>query len=140
MPNSNQDDFNYAEWEGSQYPVNVDLPANNGDRVTGSVVTREREFILHKIKHCVIGDEGDDPEQYSLNWSIQNDKRFWKGDSPPMARMFGSVHHGVWTPLGSPVKLPPKSTLYVELQNRYVPDGDPKQIQVIFEGLEYKGD
>jgi hypothetical protein len=131
--------FNYEDWESSKYTVNLDLPSTNGDSVEGSVVTRERPFILHRIKHTVVGEDGADPEQYSLDWSIQNEKRFWKGDSEPMARHYGSTHHGVWSPLSVPVPLEAKTTLYVRCVNRYN-DAEPttRKLQVVFEGLERK--
>lgn len=132
-----EQEFKYKDWESSQYTVNLDIPVTEGDAVDGSVVTRERPFILHRIKHSVIGEDGNDPEQYSLDWSIQNDKRFWKGDSAPMARVYGSTHTGVWSPLSVPVPLEAKTTLYVQLVNR---NGDAveRKVQVVFEGLEYK--
>jgi hypothetical protein len=132
-----EQEFKYKDWEASQYTVNLDIPTTEGDSVDGSVVTRERPFILHRIKHSVIGEDGNDPEQYSLDWSIQNDKRFWKGDSAPMARVYGSTHTGVWSPLSVPVPLEAKTTLYVQLINRNG-DAESRKVQVVFEGLEYK--
>lgn len=132
-----EEKINYKDWEASQYTVNLDIPTTEGDSVDGVVVTRERPFILHRIKHSVIGEDGNDPEQYSLDWSIQNDKRFWKGDSAPMARVYGSTHTGVWSPLSVPVPLEAKTSLYVQLINRNA-DQAERKVQVVFEGLEYK--
>lgn len=132
-----EQEFNYKDWESSQYTINLDIPVTEGDSVDGSVVTRERPFIVTQIKHTVVGEDGTDPEQYSLDWSIQNDKRFWKGNAAPMARMYGSTHTNVWSPLPVPVPLEAKTTLDVQLINR---NGDAvaRKVQVIFEGFEYK--
>lgn len=120
------------------YTVNVDLPADPGESVIGSIVINRRDFIIERIKHCVIGDDGTDPEQYQLDWSIQNDRRFWKGDQAPMAQLFGSVKTGRWQEISPPIPIEQQTTLFVKLTNRYAAGGLERRVQVTFEGSELR--
>jgi hypothetical protein len=125
------------KYEDSKYSVELVLPANPGEEVETTIVTRERPFALQQITHCVIGDNGTDSEQYSIDWSIQNEKRYWKGSSAPMARAaFGSVSTGRWIPFKQPIAIEAKTTLFVKLQNRYAAATSTRSIQVIFHGSE----
>lgn len=129
---------NARDYESSQYTVVLDLPGGPGEEVEGAVVTRERPFALQQLKHAIMGEDGTDPEQYQIDWSVQNEKRYWKGDQPPMAQMFGSVKTGRWYPFSSPIPLIPKTSLYVRVINRYAAEGDTRKIMISFEGLEKK--
>jgi hypothetical protein len=131
------------KYEQSQYTVDVVLPAAVGETVTATVVTRERPFALTMITHCVVGDLPDavtgarDPEQYSIDWSISNEKRYWKGGSPPMAQPgFGSVSTGQWISFPQPISIEAKTTLFVTVQNRYAAATVSRKIQIIFHGVE----
>jgi hypothetical protein len=130
--------------EQSQYTVDLLLPSTPGQDVTATVVTRERPFALMMITHQIVGDDpitagGPDPENYSIDWSIQNEKRYWKGGTAPMARAgFGSTATGVWITFPQPIPIEAKTTLFVTLQNRY-PATAPsveRNVQVIFHGVE----
>lgn len=120
------------------YTVNLDLPADPGESVTGSMVINRRDFIVERIKHCVLADDGTDPEQYQLDWSIQNDRRFWKGDQAPMAALFGSVKTGRWQEISPPIPLEQQTTVYIKLTNRYPAGGLVRKVQVVFEGSELR--
>lgn len=128
--------FNYENWEASTLTVTIALPGTENDSAGGDVVTRERPFIIEQLKHTVIGDDGTDAEQYSIDWSIQNQKRYWKGATAPMAKLFGSTHTDRWSPFRVPIAIPGKTTLNVELTNRYTGGGGPRTVQVTFEGFE----
>lgn len=130
--------------EQSQYTVDLILPATPGQDVTQTIVTRERPFALMLITHQIVGDDpinngGADPENYSIDWSIQNEKRYWKGGTPPMApAAFGSIRSGQWITFPQAVPIEAKTTLFVTVQNRY-PATAPaveRKIQVIFHGCE----
>ena len=130
--------------EQSQYTVDLTLPATPGESVTATVVTRERPFALAFISHQIVDDDpitggGADPENYSIDWSIQNEKRYWKGGTPPMAPAgFGSIRSGLWINFPQAVPIEAKTTLFVTLQNRY-PATSPKiqrHVQIIFHGVE----
>lgn len=131
------------KYEESQYTIDLVLPGIVGETVTATVVTRERPFAMTMITHCVVGDVPDpitgalDPEQYSIDWSISNEKRYWKGGSAPMAKSaFGSVVTGQWISFPQPVAIEAKTTLYVTLMNRYAAPGNSRKIQVILHGVE----
>jgi hypothetical protein len=131
------------KYEESQYTIDLVLPGTVGEEVTATVVTRERPFAMTMITHCVVGDVPDpatgarDPEQYSIDWSISNEKRYWKGGSAPMAQSaFGSVHTGQWVSFPQPVAIEAKTTLYITLQNRYAAPGNTRKVQVILHGVE----
>ena len=131
-------EFDWENWEPSRYTVNIELGGNPGDDALESVTTRERPFIIEQIQHVVVGDNGDDDEAYSLDWSIQNDKRYWKGSTAPMATTYGSTHHGRWQKESVPVGIEAKTTLFSRLVNYYQAAGEPRNIQVLFVGMERK--
>jgi hypothetical protein len=49
---------------------------------------------------------------------------------------FGSVRSGRWINFRQPIPIEAKTTLFVELQNRYAASGDTRKVQVIFHGME----
>ena len=126
-------------FEQSQYVVELELSGTVNETVETTIVTRERPFVMTMITHCVVGEDGNDPEQYALDWSIQNEKRYWKGPATaPMAKAaFGSVKTGRWISFPQPIPIEAKTSLFVKVINRYAADQeDPRTIQVIFHGLE----
>jgi len=120
------------------YTINLDLPDEPGQFGEGSVVINRRNFVLQQIMHCVVGDDGNDPEQYQLDWSIQNDKRYWKGVEAPMAQTYGSVKTGRWYPESVPVPLAVQTTLYIRVTNRYTGTPATRKIQILFKGMEQR--
>jgi hypothetical protein len=121
-----------------RYGLTMTLPANPGERVTGSVVINRSDFALMELQHCVVGDDGTDPMQYSIDFSLQNTERFHKGPNPPMALLFGSPRTNIWKPYAPPVKIDKNTTVYVELQNAYAAVGAERTIQVWLVGAEKK--
>ena len=132
------ENVNPKQFEDSKYTVELVLPADPGEEVETSIVTRERPFALQLITHQVIGDDdGTDTEQYSIDWSIQNEKRYFKGQGAPMARAgFGSTSTGRWINFRQPIAIEAKTTLFVKLQNRYTVSTETRKVQVIFHGSE----
>jgi hypothetical protein len=132
------ENVNPKQFEDSKYTVELVLPADPGEEVETSIVTRERPFALQLITHQVIGDDdGADTEQYSIDWSIQNEKRYFKGQGAPMARAgFGSISTGRWINFRQPIAIEAKTTLFVKLQNRYTVSTETRKVQVIFHGSE----
>jgi hypothetical protein len=129
--------------EQSQYTVDLTLPATPGQEVTGTVVTRERPFAMMMITHQIVDEDpinvGVEAECYSIDWNIQNEKRYWKGGTAPMAPSgFGSIRSGQWITFPQPIPIEAKTTLFVTLQNRYPATARAveRKIQVIFHGVE----
>lgn len=124
-----------------KYIVDLRVGGQAGDTVETSVTLRERPFTLAYITHQII-DDGNAPNPlvqhglYSIDWSIQNDTRFWQGDSVPMAdAAYGSIRTGNWIPFIKPIGLEAKTTIYVALMNRRTQPNE-YTVQAIFHGLE----
>lgn len=132
------DDNDIKNLLGQKYTANLILPGDPGESAESSVVINRRNFVMQQVQHCVVGEDGTDPEQYQIDWSIQNDKRFWKGDNAPMAQLYGSVKTGRWYPESIPVQLAQQTTLYVKVTNRYTGTPVTRHIQVVFSGIEKK--
>jgi len=134
-----QQNFNYEDYEDSVYTATIDLPADPGEENETVIVTNERVFAFQQLKHAVISDDGTDAESYLIDWSVQNEKRFWKGPIAQLAKMFGSTHTSIWTPFRVPVPVQPKTSLYIRVVNKY-PDntGGIRKLLITFEGMEKK--
>lgn len=120
------------------YKVDITLPGTPGEKASATFVINRSDFAFWQISHCVVGDDGTDPEQYLIDWSEQNEIRYYKGTSPIHAKIFGSVSHGLWKQYDPPIKLALNTTVYVELTNAYAASGSERKIQVIFTGAEAK--
>jgi len=125
------------KYEPSHYTIDVELPSEPGSSVEADVVTRERPFALTQLMHCVVEEDGNDPEQYSIDLSVQNEKRYWKGASAPMAKAaFGSVKTGRWIPFATPIPVEAKTSLFIRVTNRYATATGTRKIQIILHGVE----
>jgi hypothetical protein len=129
-----------------QFTVNIDVPAAFGSEARGQVAINDRPFILEFITHQIVPEVLEPDSQaifvqdglYTLDWSLFEQARFWKG-VPPMADTgYGSIRHGVWIKLPAPVSLPGNETLHVIVRNMF-PREDPFRIQVIFHGIQRGG-
>lgn len=134
------------------FPIDFDLGDANGRCLPGifaegSIGLNDRIFILQMITWVQSADlsyVGSDigvgqaawahDGLFSIDWSVYNSTRFWKG-SIPIARQLGSPDHGVWVPLKAPVALPGNETLSVKLTNR-VARILGFSVQVCFHGIE----
>jgi hypothetical protein len=121
-----------------RYGVKVTLPGAIGEAGTGSVVINRSDFALYEIQHCVVGEDGTDPMQYTIDFSLQNTERFYKGPEAPMALLFGSPRTNLWSEYRPPIEIKKNTTVYFELQNRYAAPGDERKIQIWLVGCELK--
>lgn len=123
------------------YPLELELGGDDGDVSEASLTINSANFALLYIQHMVIGDDGTDAMQYSIDWSIQNIRRFWKGTSAPMALSFGNPRTSIWKMFRKPVRINEQVTVYVKLTNRYGTTGvAARKIQIIFSGYERRAD
>lgn len=119
-----------------QYIVNVDLGGDPGDFSDATEVINRSDFALMAIKYSVVGDDGTDALQFSIDWSEQNTRRYWKGANAPMALSFGSPRTSIWSEFRKPITLKENTTVYVRLTNHYAASGDTRKVQIILEGFE----
>jgi len=119
-----------------EYGLTITLGGTIGDKVTGSVVINRSDFALMELQHCVVGDDGTDPMQYAIDFSLQNTERFHKGPTPPMALLFGSPRTNIWKQYKPPVQIEENTTVYIELTNNYASSGDDRTIQIWLVGAE----
>lgn len=125
--------------EFMEYPLELTLPKEVDATVEAALTINTCDFAIMNLKHCVVGDDGTNAMQYSIDWSIQNDRRFWKGSSAPMALMFGSPRTSIWTEFRKPIRIMQQVTLYVKLTNRYAADlADDIKVQILFCGYELR--
>jgi len=124
------------------FGVNILVQPNLGDAQKGQVAINDKPFILKGVRHQII--EGGIPipfiQQdglYSIDWSLYEQLRFWKGATPYADVMFGSVRNGIWKDLDAPVALPGNETLHVEVQNGLARPA-PITVQILFVGLQGK--
>lgn len=127
------------------YPINVTVGPNVGDEGRGAVPLTDRPFVLVRIKHQIVASGERDPigvtrvtqdGLYYIDWSLYETKRFWKGHMPIADAAFGSVRHGIFYDLKSPVILRGNETINVGVLNAWGPRDDEFTVQVIFEGVE----
>lgn len=71
---------------------------------------------------------------WSLDWSIYNHTRFWKGTAP-LALQLGSPGTGIWKPLEAPIALAGNETLSVRVTNRALRIAG-FSVQISFNGVE----
>jgi hypothetical protein len=127
-----------------KYVLELTVGSQAGDKAETSVTLRERPFVFCFLTHQIV-DDGNAPNElvqhgnYSIDWSIQNDTRFWQGETAPMAdAAYGSVRSGEWIPFNKPIGLEQKTTLYVAIQNRRQ-TAHEYTVQVILHGMEKVG-
>ncbi len=133
---------NLKNWLPLILPVNVEIGKEIGDRGKNQVALNDRPFTLHVITHQIISNaapsrsvQEEQDGGYTLDWSIFQQHRYWKG-APPMAdAAYGSIRHGIFKPLEVPLVIPGSETLHVELINTR-PRDDPFEVQIQFHGFE----
>jgi hypothetical protein len=119
-----------------KYGLTITLGGTPGDRATGSVVINRSDFALCELQHCVVGDDGTDPMQYTIDFSLQNTERFHKGPNAPLALLFGSPRTNIWSKYKPPIQIEENTTVYIELINNYAAPGDERTIQIWLDGAE----
>jgi hypothetical protein len=119
-----------------KYGVTITLPGTPGETASDSVVINRSDFAWRKTMYAMVTDDPTDPYNFSIDVSLQNDKRFYKSPNPPMANIFGSPRHGIWYENAPVVIIPDQTTVFVTLANHYAASGDDKKIQVWLVGNE----
>lgn len=137
----NQDQFNalvaaMKDVSTMKYSCDIELSGTPGEHATGSIIINRSDFALIKLKWAFITGEIDDPANFSIDLSLQNTKRFWKGPTPPMALSFGSPQTSIWDEYRPPILIPNQTTVYIDLTNNYAAPVDNMKIQIILEGNE----
>jgi hypothetical protein len=126
-----------VDW--NEYEMTIELNKVVGEKNTGSVVINRSDFALIMVQHSVVGDDGTDPMQYSIDVSEQNTYRRWKGANAPMALTLGSPRTSIWKEFRKPWALKKNTTMYVELTNRYAADLDANiKVQILLCGYELR--
>lgn len=129
--------------QNMQYIVNVEIEPEYGKIGTASIATNDRPFMLTAIRHEVIWSGVDDDLTmaqdglYSIDWSLYETDRFFKGSKPMANAAFGSPRYGNWKDFPVPIPLSKSQTLYAAVQNLRRTDRlEDWIVQVIFSGVE----
>ncbi len=131
-----------------QFVVDVDVALEFGAEGRGQVSVNDRPFVLQWLSHQIIPSDVDNGQDvtgwfyqdglYSLDWSLYEQARFWKGVPPMADSAFGSIRDGNWRRLPAPVSLTGNETLNVVIRNQVAREAAFK-IQVIFHGIQRGG-
>jgi hypothetical protein len=119
-----------------KYGVTITLPGAVGETASDSVVINRSDFAWRFLQYSLVTDDLTDPLNFSIDVSLQNDKRFYKSPNAPMANIFGSPRHGIWIENAPVVIIPEQTTVFVTLMNHYAAGGDDRKIQVWLVGNE----
>lgn len=118
------------------YGDTITLPGDVGESATGSIVINRSDFAWRFLLYSLVTDDQTDPLNFSIDVSLQNDKRFYKSQNAPMANIFGSPRTGIWIENAPAVIIPNQTTVYIKLENHYAANGNPRDIQVWLLGNE----
>lgn len=131
-----------------EFVIDVDVPQAFGGDGRGEVSINDRPFVLEWLSHQIIPAELNANQDvtgwfyqdglYSLDWSLYEQARFWKGVPPMADAAYGSIRTGIWKKLPAPVSLTGNETLNVIIRNRVARQED-FQVQVIFHGIQRGG-
>lgn len=131
-----------------KFSVNVAVAETQGAEGRGQVAINDRPFVLQKITHQIVPGaiiEEDDVTGwryqdglYTLDWSLYEQARFWKGIPMMADAAYGSIRDGNWIPLTAPVALSGNQTLHVIIRN-IVARQNPFYVQVIWHGIQRAG-
>jgi hypothetical protein len=114
----------------------ITLPGTVGQSGTGTIVINRSDFAWISLRYALVTDDLADPLNFSIDVSLQNDKRFYKSTNAPMASVFGSPRTNIWNENAPPVIIPNKTTVYITLENHYAANGADRLIQVWLVGNE----
>lgn len=133
-----------------QFPVNITTGQNIGDEGRGQVALNDRPFLVQFITHQIKIPALPGPQEaslqlwqvqdgmYTLDWSLYEQSRFWKGTPPIADSGFGSVRTGEWIALPAPVSCAGNETLHVTIRNLVLRPAN-FAVQVIFHGIQELG-
>lgn len=119
-----------------RYGINLTLPEDPGETVTGAIVINRSDFAWIYLVYALVTDDITDPLNFSIDVSLQNDRRFYKSQNAPMATTFGSPRTGIWLPNTPPVIIANQTTVYIKLENHYAAGGTSREVQVWLWGNE----
>lgn len=132
--------LDFSDYQPQFYTAKIEIGANIGDEEAGQVAINDRPFLIQRITHQITSagvpfflllQDG----LYSIDWSLYEQKRFWKGSAPSALAAFGNARTGIFMDLPSPVSVIGNETLHVNIQNQ-VDRGAPITVQVIWHGIE----
>lgn len=131
-----------------KFVIDVNIPLEFGAEGRGQVSINDRPFVLEYLSHQIIPAALDQNQDvtgwfyqdglYSLDWSLYEQARFWKGVPPMADAAFGSIRDGNWKKLRAPVSLVGNETLNVVIRNQVLREAAFK-VQVIFHGIQRGG-
>jgi hypothetical protein len=119
-----------------KYGDTITLPGTPGETGSASVVINRSDFAWRYTMYSLVTDDLTDPLNFSIDVSLQNDKRFYKGQNAPMAAIFGSPRTGIWIENAPAVIIPNQTTVFITLLNHYAAADHDRNIQVWLVGNE----
>lgn len=134
----------YKFYRPAIFDIDLEIGPNAGDEEVGTVSLNDRPFVIEEIHHQIISD-GNFPllpiqdGLYRIDWSIGERVRFQTGPLPMADAAFGSIRHGIWVPLRSPVELIGTAKINVKVRNEFGPRAAAFKVQVQFHGVEKVG-
>lgn len=119
-----------------KYGDTITLPGTVGESGSGTIVINRSNFAWRYTMYSLVTEDPTDPLNFSIDVSLQNDRRFYKSQNAPMARIFGSPRTNIWMENAPPVIIPDQTTVFITLVNHYAIDGNARDIQVWLCGNE----
>jgi hypothetical protein len=119
----------------TRYGVSVNIPADPGESETVSVLINRSDFAWLRTQYALETDDLTDPLNFSIDISLQNETRFYKGPAP-MASTFGSPRTGIWMENAPATIIKNQTTVYIKVTNRYASSGSVRPLQVWIVGNE----
>jgi len=130
----------FKDYQPMTYLVDVQVPQFAGQQGKGQVAINDRPFLIQRITHIITSagvpiwlliQDGI----YRIDWSLYEQKRFFKGAVPNAVAQFGNARTGIWLDLPSPVAMVGNETLHVGVMND-INRGADFVVQVQFHGIE----
>lgn len=120
------------------------IGVNEGNKVSVDIQINRHPFVLTGIRHEIVKDglAPVPPVQdgmYRINWSKDDQTKYFKG-SAPMARSYlGSVTTGIWTELPQHIIFQDAQTINVEVINALQGRPHPFTVHLQFHGVQKTG-
>ncbi len=131
----------FSNWIPMKYALDIQIGPDTGDEGKGQVSINDRPFLLRQITHMIVPSASpwtvadNQDGLYRIDWSLYEQYRFFKGAKLLADAAFGSIRHGIWIPLDSPVEIEGNQTLNAAVMNER-PRGSDWVVQIIFHGLQ----
>lgn len=137
--------YNFKYYRPMIFTTLVEVPQEDGATGKNAVPINDKPFIMRKVTHQIMSPfdftapydtyAANQSGLYTIDWSLYNQDRYWQGDPPMADAAFGSVRHGIWIPLESPLILEKNKTINVVIGNVGLKRTDYK-VQIQFHGVE----